>query len=89
MKRQKIQIIHAILATIQKKGGSAGPTHILYKANLSHAMMEEYLQDLSKKELITITQTERSRKINLTNNAYTFLEKYNEISSFMDTFGIE
>ncbi|HLD98553.1 MAG TPA: winged helix-turn-helix domain-containing protein, partial [Candidatus Nanoarchaeia archaeon] len=44
-KRNKLEIIRDILNVIRSRNGKIKPTHILYKSNLSHQMMEEYLAE--------------------------------------------
>ena len=51
-KRGRLQIIYDILSAVRAKGGTIKPTHLLYKSNLSHQMMGEYLKDLIAKEFI-------------------------------------
>ena len=51
-KRERLEIIHDILVAIKDKRDTAKPTHILYKSNLSHQMLMEYINELVKKEFI-------------------------------------
>ncbi len=51
-KRNRLQVIHDILLTIKDKNGKIKPTHILYKSNLSHQMMEGYMEELIGKNFI-------------------------------------
>lgn len=89
MKRHKLQIMQDILLVIQSKGGTAKPTHVLAKANLSHNMMQKYLHKLEQKGLITIEHINNTRRILLTEQGHLFVMKFNEIQSFMNTFGID
>ena len=50
-KRDRLQVIYDILKAISLKNGQIKPTHILYKSNLSHQMMEEYLQFIANRRL--------------------------------------
>jgi len=43
-KRDRLHVIYDILKCINEKDGKIKPTHILYKSNLSHQMMEEYIK---------------------------------------------
>ena len=52
LRRTKIEIIHDILKAIQNKGGKIKPPHLLYKSNLSHNKMKEYLNELIKKNMV-------------------------------------
>jgi len=51
-KRDKLQVIYDILKAISDKNGKIKPTHILYKANLSHQMLEDYLTELIQKGFV-------------------------------------
>ena len=51
-KRNRLEIIRDILNVIKEKSGRIKPTHILYKSNLSHQMMKEYLEELMEKQFI-------------------------------------
>jgi predicted transcriptional regulator len=88
-KRDRLQIIHDILKAIQDKNNRIRPTHILYKSNLSHQMMEEYLSELIGKGFV-IMSTEKSGKIySLTQKGFDYLNKYKLIADFTDSFGLE
>ena len=87
-KRNKLQIIHDILHVIREKNGKIKPTHILYKSNLSHQMMEEYLTELIEKEFILEIGTKKERRYAITNKGANFLEKYNIILEFTNSFGL-
>jgi predicted transcriptional regulator len=89
MKREKLQIIHDILSVLMKKGGSSRPTHILYKANLSYAMMDQYLNELVKKGLVIVRKQDEVKIIALTDQGYQYLQNYQKVKSFMDTFGLD
>ena len=51
-RRGRMEIIADILKSIQNKGGKIKPTHLLYKSNLSHAKLKEYVDILLEKDLI-------------------------------------
>ena len=76
-KRNRVEIVHDILISIQNKGGKIKPTHLMYKANLSHVQMNSYLGELIKNEMVdkisegeqnffTITNETVARIINIT-----------------------
>ena len=76
---------------IQEKNGKAKPTRILYKSNLSHIMMKEYLKDLLTRGLIKETiakDSKAGRTYSLTSKGTDYLSQYRTIVSFMDSFGL-
>jgi len=87
-KRERLQIIHDILVTIQKNDGKVKPTHILYKANLSHQMLDEYLDELISKEFIVEKKIKSLKTYSLSDKGFKFLEKYGLITEFVDSFGL-
>ena len=88
-KRNRLEIIKDILEVIRGKNGKIKPTHILYKSNLSHQMMEEYLNELKEKEFIREIKTERSRSFFITEKGTDYLAKYRMVADFTESFGLE
>lgn len=88
-KRSRLQIIHDILRVIRERNGKIKPTHILYKSNLSHQMMEEYLNDLKDKDFIVEKKNGRSRTYIITDKGINYLDKYSMIVDFTESFGLE
>jgi len=87
-KRDRLQVIHDILRVVSEKGGKIKPTHILYKSNLSHQMMEEYLKELIEKGFITEKKEGRSRTYSITEKGVEYLNKYKLITEFSESFGL-
>jgi len=87
-----MEIISDMLVAILQKGGSIKPTHLMYKANLSHNQMKGYLEELEKKNLIAKNDEKKDTKekvsIKITPNGRTFLFKYSEMKEFEKTFGL-
>ncbi|MDO8528518.1 MAG: winged helix-turn-helix domain-containing protein [Nanoarchaeota archaeon] len=81
-----MDIISDILAIVQERGGSIKPTHLMYKANLSHTQMKLYLEELMKKGLIQKDNSE-SKDIAITKKGRDFTIKYHQMKDFEDTFG--
>ena len=88
-KRNRLEIIRDILEVIRNKSGKIKPTHILYKSNLSHAMMEEYLNELKEKEFISEKKTATSRTYLITEKGIRYLSQYSLVSDFTSSFGLE
>ncbi|MEK6955025.1 MAG: winged helix-turn-helix domain-containing protein [Nanoarchaeota archaeon] len=87
-KRERLQVIYDILKAIGDKNGKIKPTHILYKSNLSHQMMEEYLKELISGNFIQETQYNGSKSYSLTQKGFDYLNKYQVINEFIDSFGL-
>ena len=87
-KRDRLRVIYDMLAAIREKGGKIKPTHLLYKANLSHKMMNEYVDELKKKEFIVEEEDSGSRVYVLTDKGHGYLNKFSVITDFMDSFGL-
>ena len=87
-----MEIISDMLAVILQKGGSIKPTHLMYKANLSHKQMKGYLDELEKKDLVSKNDgkngIDEKILIKITNNGRAFLFKYSEMKQFEKTFGL-
>ena len=87
-KRNKLQIIHDILAVIKEKNGKIKPTHLMYKANLSHKLMTSYLEELMSKELVQEITEKQYRYLTITDEGYKFIEKFKQMKDFKESFGL-
>ncbi len=68
-----MRILADMMRCIQEEGDEgAGPTKILYNANLSHDRLTQYLDELVEKELIVVSEE------NGTNKVYILTEKGRE-----------
>jgi len=88
MRRTRIEIINDMLNAIVKLGGRIKPTHLMYKSNLSHALMKEYIYELMSKDLIA-ESTEKGRKVfEITDRGRDFTLQYRKMQDFRDAFGL-
>jgi predicted transcriptional regulator len=87
-KRDRMQIIHDILTSIQRKNGRIKPTHLLYKSNLSYQRMNLYLEELIEKGLVAKDFDDESKFYILTEKGYIFLAEYQRMSEFTKSFGL-
>ncbi len=87
-RRGKLEIINDMLKSIQNKGGKIKPTHLLYKSNLSHSKMKEYIQELAAKGMIQEELEKDKRMILITEKGYDFLSEFERIKEFSDSFGL-
>ena len=60
------------------------PTHLMYKANLSHPRMKDLLAELEENKLVTIGEDE----IDITRQGREFLHEYRKAQELFDSFGI-
>jgi predicted transcriptional regulator len=88
-RRDRLQVIHDILRTIKDKDGKIKPTHILYKSNLSHQMMEEYLNELMEKNFILEEKTKEGKTYSITQKGQEYLNQYKLIVNFVGGFGLD
>ncbi len=89
--RSKMRILADMMRAIQSEGeDGAGPTKILYAANLSHDRLTQYLEELVEKHLIKDAEPERDNRIYLlTEKGREFLKEYVIMERFSEAFGIE
>ena len=83
-----MDIISDILAIVQERGGSIKPTHLMYKANLSHKQMLLYLEELIKNNLVEDFKSGDKNFILITNRGREFSVKYLQMREFEKTFGL-
>ena len=79
-RRDRLYIIAEILNIA--KGGSL-KTQIMYRANLSFAQLNEYLNFLIKMEFLEITKENRKNTYVTTNKGDRYLEKYKDLANLL------
>jgi len=88
--RSKVRILADMLRAIQGEGeDGAGPTKVLYAANLSHDRLTQYIEELAQKELIQEVVEGENRTYFLTEKGREFLIEYKKIERFSQAFGID
>ncbi|MDA4125405.1 MAG: hypothetical protein OK438_08190 [Thaumarchaeota archaeon] len=85
--RSALRINLDILNAVRDEG-NAKPTHILYKANLSHDRLVRYLEELTMKGLIEVRQEGESRSYKITSKGVSFLIEMRRAESFIQGFGL-
>jgi len=87
-RRTKMQIYIDILRIIQKSNGRMKKTHIVYKANLTHMRLKEYLDFLMEKEFIAEETAGREKWFAITPSGTRFLGDVNKLRKLSDAFGV-
>ena len=87
-KRNRTDIINDMLIAILDKGGEIKPTHLMYRANLSHGLMQSYLEEVIDKEMIRKIDKSNYTYLTITDKGCNFVEKFKEMKEFEKTFGL-
>ncbi len=83
-----MHILLDVLMTIERKGGQAKPTHILYGANLSHKRLKEYLEFLLERDFIEETEVKGRLYYRITDKGVSFVREFEKIEELSSAFGI-
>lgn len=87
-RRSQVQIYADILRLLQRKGGAAKPTHILYGANLSHKRLLKYLEVLLIQGFIEQASMGGRMVYRITPKGHVFLKELKKIEQFSEAFGV-
>jgi len=87
--RSRLRIMADILTVLAEEGGSAGPTRILYGANLSHDRLVRYLTEMELKGLVRKTEDEGRARYEMTEKGWEFLREVRKIEELLRAFGLE
>lgn len=93
-RRSRLELIFDILIAIQNKGGKIKPTHLMYKSNLSHKLLNNYLEELIGKGLVTVEEEQMRKKkapvktVVITEKGLGFLAEFRRMREFTDAFGL-
>ena len=83
-----MQVLVSILRVIQREGGTAKPTHILYKANLSHKLLKGHLTFLMERGFIEQKQYGDKVFYSVTQKGMEFIVEYRKIERLSSAFGL-
>ena len=87
-RRGRLEIIADILRSIHNKGGTIKPTHLLYKSNLSHAKLREYVDMLVGRGMIEEKEIKGKKMVLMKEQGNKFLFEFDRIKEFSDSFGL-
>lgn len=86
-KRDRLGVIFDVLKCVRDNHNSMRPTPLMRSSNLSSAGFAEYLEELTRKDLIKIVSDPKGGQyITLTDKGFQYLEKYRLILGFIDEF---
>jgi predicted transcriptional regulator len=88
-RRSEMSIYVDILRFIFSSQDLARPTHIMYKANLSHKAMMKYLNKMMEEKLIEKKDIGGKAYFALAEKGRQFLIGYQKVRVFTDAFGID
>ncbi len=83
-----MQVLTDILRVIQREGGTAKPTHILYKANLSHKLLKSHLSLLMEKGFVEQRQYGDKIHYSVTLKGAKFMEEFRKVEKLSSAFGL-
>jgi predicted transcriptional regulator len=87
-RRNRMEIINDMLIAIQQKQ-RIKPTHLMYKSNLSHKLLKNYLDELIDKEFVKEETTKNDYKyLIITDKGHEFLQNFRKMKEFTDSFGL-
>ncbi len=83
-KRSRVEIVSDILLYIKRHDGMAKPTNILYRANLSMALMKKYMAALLKDGLIIEIKEGTKKLYGLTEKGAKLINMLHELNPMTD-----
>ncbi|PIN79816.1 hypothetical protein COV16_02255 [Candidatus Woesearchaeota archaeon CG10_big_fil_rev_8_21_14_0_10_34_8] len=87
-RRSRLDIICDMLVAIQAKGGKIKPTHLMYKANLSHNLLSTYLDELIEKTMVKEMKIDDYRYLIITDKGMEFIQNIKKMKEFQEAFGL-
>jgi len=86
-KRTRLEVIRDLLE-ILKENRQVKITHLIYKSNLSNNSIKPYLKDLINNNMMEETVEKEKRLFKITKKGNEFLEEFNKIKIFSESFGL-
>jgi len=89
-KRNRIEVIHSILAIIKENKNSIKPTPLLRYSNLSSSRFTEYITELLQKGFVKEVESDKkgNKIYSLADKGFLFLERYGVIRNFISDFDL-
>lgn len=86
-KRTRLEVIRDILE-ILRENRQVKITHLIYKSNLSNNSIKPYLNDLLENNMVEESIESERRLFKITKKGNEFLEEFNKIKIFSESFGL-
>ena len=86
-RRSTMQVLVDVLRVIEREN-KVKPTHILYKANLSHKLLKEYLNTLLQKGFIEVVIEKNHTYYKITDKGRNFMIEFRKIEKLAQMFGL-
>jgi predicted transcriptional regulator len=86
-RRSKVQIVYDLLSAARQKG-RIKPTHLLYKGNLSHLRLKEYIDDLLQKGLLIRIHEGSHTYYKITEKGIKFISDIEKMKEVTEAFGL-
>ncbi len=88
VRRSKMHVLSDILRVIRNTSGMAKPTHIMYKANLSHKLLKSHLSFLIENGFIERKNVGNNAYYSITPKGMKFIDEFKKIEKFSMAFGL-
>ena len=83
-KRGRFEIIYSILVAIRRDNPGALKTHILYRSNLSHQLLNKYLELLVKNKLVKTRKIGKKLVYEITDKGRAFIRTYHNLRTILN-----
>ncbi|MDG6995944.1 MAG: hypothetical protein JRN52_08475 [Nitrososphaerota archaeon] len=80
-RRSKLETYFSIIEVVG--AGNQKPAHIMYKANLSWVVMQDYIRNLENRGIVESADAEGRKSYHLTQRGFELLAKYRKIKEDM------
>lgn len=87
-KRTKLEVIKDILIVLRNEH-KVKITHLIYKSNLSSGSIKFYIDELMKNNLVEEVDNSGKKYYQITQKGNKFLEDFNKIMVFSESYGLE
>lgn len=87
-KRTRLEVIKDLLVVL-RNDRNVKITHLIYKSNLSSGSIKSYVDELIKNNLIEEINNSGKKHYQITQKGNKFLEDFNKIMIFSESYGLE